>query len=723
MTAPEFTLPANLFSEVFPFHFAFCRNLRVVQTGRVLQRLYPQLERGSSITQHFCIDRPSIALTCEALLEQQQAFFLLASLHNGMQMRGQMIYLESESLFFFLGSPWITDLAALNTYGLKLSDFAVHDPLGDLLIFMRAQATALIDIRSLAMKLKEQKEEMQRTLSLLQTTFDATADGILVTNMTGEVLHFNQKWADLWQLSISRSTRLDERQLLEFFASALKDSKGTFAKIRALYSQPHQAQYDLWELKDDRVFECHSHPQYLGTEVIGRVWSFRDITERQRTEAKIRYQASHDSLTGLPNRMQFNERLEAVLHQPQAIGQKWAVGFLDLDRFKLINDSLGHTAGDWLIKAVAQQLKASIRGGDVIARWAGDEFIFLLPVNRRTDAQQVAQRILDGFQTKLQFADYCLHVTASIGIAFYPDDGQDAETLVKHADAALYQAKADGRNNYRMFSPLMNSKASEWLELENSLHQALDREEFVLHYQPIVDTTTGKIVQMEALIRWQHPELGLLFPNQFIELAEENGLIVPIGEWVLKTACAQNQAWRKAGLLPIKVAVNLSARQFQQIELAEIVAAILQSAQLDPASLELEITENLAMQDLAITRSLLQELHQLGVSLALDDFGMGYSSLNHLKHFPLDSIKIDRSFIQELRAGSRDAAIVRALIDLGRGLDLKIIAEGVETQEQAELLQVFGCRMMQGYFFSRPVSATGATYLLETEGCSDDFQE
>lgn len=501
---------------------------------------------------------------------------------------------------------------------------------------------------------------------------------------------------------------------MELFATALKDPRGTFAKIRSLYAQPNQAQYDLWELKDDRIFECHSHPQYLGTEVIGRVWSFRDITERQRTEAKIRYQASHDSLTGLPNRVQFNERLEAVLHQPKSYSQKWAVGFLDLDRFKLINDSLGHTAGDWLIKAVAQQLKTSVRGGDLIARWAGDEFIFLLPVNRRSDAQQVAQRILNGFQTKLQFADYCLHVTASIGIAFYPDDGQDAETLIKHADAALYQAKADGRNTCRLFSPLMNSKAAEWLELENSLHQALEREELVLHYQPIVDATTGKIIQMEALIRWQHPELGLLFPGQFISLAEENGLIVPIGQWVLETACAQNQTWRRAGLPPIRIGVNLSARQFQQVELAEVVAATLNHTQLEPATLELEITENLAMQDLTLTRRLLQKLQSLGVSLALDDFGMGYSSLSHLKYFPLDSIKIDRSFIQELTAGSRDAAIVQALINLGRGLDLRIIAEGVETQEQFNLLQEFGCHVMQGFFFSRPVSAAGATYLLET---------
>lgn len=444
--------------------------------------------------------------------------------------------------------------------------------------------------------------------------------------------------------------------------------------------------------------------------------SLGSAIKRQHTEDQMRYQAFHDALTGLPNRTLFDHRLHIALTQAKHSNEMLAVMFLDLDRFKTINDTLGHAIGDQLLQQATQRLTACLREEDTIARWGGDEFTLILPsLKHPEDGAKIAQRIADSLRPTF-YVDYQeLHITSSVGIALYPHDGQTAETLLKNADAALYRAKEQGRANCQFYTAALNSQASQRLSLDNSLHGALEREEFVIYYQPQFNAQTGQVTQIEALLRWQHPDFGLVPPQTFIALAEENGLIVPIGEWVLQKACAQNKAWQLAGLPPVRVAVNLSARQFQQPNLLEQVAQILQETGLDPRYLELEITETAAMQDVDFAIEVLRQLKDMGVRIALDDFGTGYSSLNYLRKFPLHALKIDQSFVHNLTDSAADLAIITAIVTLGHGLQLNVVAEGVETLEQVERLRSLHCEEMQGYWFSRPLTAEEATQFLQTQ--------
>ncbi len=455
--------------------------------------------------------------------------------------------------------------------------------------------------------------------------------------------------------------------------------------------------------------------------VVGILGTFEDITERQRVEEKIRYQAMHDLLTGLPNRTLFNEQLSVSLTQACNSQSMLAVMFLDLDRFNTINDTLGHAVGDRLLQEVAKRLSSCLRQNDILARWGGDEFTLLVSqTNSADEVAKIAQRILNVLKPAFNLEGYSqacrstsLHISSSIGITLYPQDGEDAETLLRNADAALHRAKQQGRNNFQFYTAAMNSQACELLVLENELHHALKRREFVVYYQPQVNTTTGEITGMEALVRWQHPKFGLVAPDKFIPLAEETGLIVPIGEWVLKTACAQNKAWQDAGLSPLRVAVNLSVRQFQQPLLLNIVSQTLQETGLSPQFLELEITETIAMHNVELTKAILSELHQMGVYLSIDDFGTGYCSLGYLKQFPLHTLKIDKSFVRDLATDPQNAGIINAIMMLGRGFNLRVIAEGVETEAEKDCLRSFQCEEMQGYLSSPPLPAEEATKLLQ----------
>ncbi|MBF2006128.1 MAG: EAL domain-containing protein [Chlorogloeopsis fritschii C42_A2020_084] len=436
--------------------------------------------------------------------------------------------------------------------------------------------------------------------------------------------------------------------------------------------------------------------------------------QRQQVEEMIRYQALHDLLTGLPNRLLFNEQLAKTLANVARRKESLAVMFLDLDRFKTINDSLGHTLGDLLLQSVAQRVNDSLRAGDTVARWGGDEFIILLPrITRIEEVTQVAKRILQALEKAFLIEGNELYISASLGIALLNEHSPDAETLIQHADLALYHAKDKGRNNYQFYTTSISSKAPEVLTIEKSLRHALEREEFVVYYQPQINIHTGKITGMEALLRWQHPEMGLVAPNIFIPLAEESGLIVPIGEWVLRTACMQNKAWQNAGLPPLTVAVNLSLKQFREPKLVQTVAQILEQTELEPRFLELEITETVAIEDLNFTKKVLQELEQMGVHLSIDDFGTGYSSLSRLQLLPLHNLKIDRSFIRELTTDVKVAHIVKAIVTLGRNLGLRLTAEGVEKEEELEFLKSINCEDVQGFLFYKPLSAQKATEILE----------
>ncbi len=447
--------------------------------------------------------------------------------------------------------------------------------------------------------------------------------------------------------------------------------------------------------------------------LIAMAASIGGALKREIAEATIRYQAHHDLLTGLPNRVQFSDRLPAAISSARRHQQMLAVLFLDLDRFKTINDTLGHAIGDQLLQYVAERLTDCLREGDLVARWGGDEFTLLLPdIIELDDVTTIAQRILSALKPAFHLEGHELYITSSIGIALYPHHGKDVPTLLKHADAALYRVKEQGRNSYQLYTPDINFQASELLALENRLHHALARREFVVHYQPQVNIHTHQVGCVEALVRWQHPEIGLISPGTFIPLAEENGLIVPIGEWILQTACAQNKLWQDQGLPKLRISVNLSARQFQQPNLVEQVAKALADTGLDPQYLELEITETMVMQNVTFASDMLQSLRKMGVQIAMDDFGSGYSSLAYLKKFPLHTLKTDQSFVKDLAAGSEDAAIISAILTLGRGLNLTVVVEGVETQTQLDLLRSLHCTEIQGYLFSPPLSAELATQFL-----------
>jgi diguanylate cyclase (GGDEF)-like protein/PAS domain S-box-containing protein len=459
----------------------------------------------------------------------------------------------------------------------------------------------------------------------------------------------------------------------------------------------------------------HSDGRRIPVEMVGktlrvgdeasRLGVLRDITDRRRAEERIAYLAHHDVLTGLPNRTQLVERLDITLALAKRHGNGVAILFLDLDHFKTVNDSLGHAAGDALLKEIATRIRALLREADVVARLGGDEFLIVLPdLESAGDAANVAGKLIAAISGPAMLEGRPVYVSPSIGISIYPRDGANADELVRAADAAMYSAKENGRGNYQFFAPGLARAAHEALIKEAKLREALLRGEFVLHYQPQMNVKDNKLIGIEALIRWRHPELGLLEPGEFVSFAEGRGLIIPIGQWVLAEACKQNRAWQAAGAPAVPVAVNVSAVQFRRGNLVAEVGRILDESGLDGRYLELELTESVLM-DQAQAIDTLDGLRNLGVSLAIDDFGTGYSSMSYLKRYPIDKLKIDRSFVTDLLTDPDDVAITRAIINMGQALNLTLIAEGVEKKQQLSLLRDFGCDEYQGYLSSLPLPA------------------
>jgi diguanylate cyclase (GGDEF)-like protein/PAS domain S-box-containing protein len=438
-----------------------------------------------------------------------------------------------------------------------------------------------------------------------------------------------------------------------------------------------------------------------------------EIAERRQAEARVHHMAYHDALTGLPNRALLAERLDRALLAARRDGRKLALMFLDLDRFKTINDSLGHATGDHLLKEVAERLCRVVRASDTVARLGGDEFVVLVPgVNAAAECGVVGDKIIEALAEPVQFEGRSLHISTSIGICLYPDDGADVDSLMRKADAAMYQAKAAGRNNYQFYAARMSAGSERHFALESALHGALAREEFTLLFQPIVATAERQAEALEVLLRWRHPQRGLVGPDEFIPILEENGMIVAVGEWVLRRACEQAMAWQRAGLRALPLAINLSARQFMHRGLADAVRKVLDDTGIDPALLEFEITETALMQHGGATLQVLGQIAAMGIRLSIDDFGTGYSSLAYLKRFPVQKIKIDRAFVRELASSSEDQAIVAAIMALAGSLQLTVVAEGVETEAQLDLLRQRGVEYAQGYLFARPLAAEAAAALL-----------
>ena len=447
----------------------------------------------------------------------------------------------------------------------------------------------------------------------------------------------------------------------------------------------------------------------------GAVIVFRDVSAARAMALQMAHSAEHDFLTGLPNRMLLNDRVNQAIALAPRHMKKVAVLFLDLDGFKHINDSLGHPIGDKLLQSIAKRLVDCVRGSDTVSRQGGDEFVVLLSeVEQSEDAAITARRMLQAVAEAHSIDQHDLHVTTSIGVSVYPDDGLDAETLIKNADTAMYQAKENGRQSYQFFKPAMNVRAVERQSIEESLRRALERQEFALHYQPKINLKTGEITGAEALIRWTHPTRGPVPPAQFIPVAEDCGLILPIGNWVLREACKQARAWVDAGLPLATMAVNISAMEFRDENFLEGVFAILEETGLDPRSLELELTESVLMKHAESAASILKTLRARGVQVAVDDFGTGYSSLSYLRKFPIDALKIDQSFVRQITTAPDETTIVTAVISMGRSLKLRVVAEGVETQEELAFLQAHQCDEAQGYYFSRPVPPQQFARLLRT---------
>ena len=437
----------------------------------------------------------------------------------------------------------------------------------------------------------------------------------------------------------------------------------------------------------------------------------QDITERKEAEESIRFLAYYDVLTGLPNRTLFYDQVGKVLAEAQRGGGCFAILFLDLDRFKYINDSMGHMAGDKLLQAMAQQLKKLVHETDAISRLGGDEFIILLRGADFETASSVAEKILEAVSAPVDIDGVTMAIQGSIGISLYPDDGIDVNTLVKHADAAMYHAKDAGRNNFQFFTEQMNRRVQFHFDMEKDLRLALERNEFQLYYQPQVSLLDHRLTGLEVLLRWRHPQRGMVSPAEFIPIAEESGLIVPIGSWVLQTACVQARAWRSEGLANVPMAVNLSIRQLRDRTLISQLAELLGQEE-GAWQLELELTESIMLNDAAAAMKFISEARRMGVLFSIDDFGTGYSSLGYLKKLSLDKLKIDQSFVRDIQADPEDAAIVRAIISLAHGLNLKVIAEGVETAEQMKFLYAAGCDEVQGYHISHPKPAGELTSFL-----------
>lgn len=552
----------------------------------------------------------------------------------------------------------------------------------------------------------ELRESEERYRSLVENAHDM----IQSVDPNGRFLFVNRAWLD------TMGYREEDIASLTLFHLFHPDSVSHCRELfhRLVAGESPVLVETVFVAKDGRSVpvEGSATGRYVDGQLVATHSIFRNVTERKEWEARLAHVTRHDPLTNLPNRAVFLDRLEQALVRIRTgrSGRPLAVLILDLDRFKLVNETLGHAAGDRMLRGVAERLGGCLRDGDTVARIGGDEFAVLLPeVARAGDTVIVADKIFAALNAPFVVDSHELFVSVSIGISVAPDDGDESGQLLKNADAAMYRAKDQGRNTYQLYASAMNVSHLERLSLESNLRHALERDEFVVYYQPQVELRSGRVVGMEALVRWRHPEWGVVSPAKFIPVAEETGLIVPIGERVLSLACAQNRRWQEQGVAPFQISVNLSARQFQQSDLNLMVARVLGESGLDPRWLDLELTESLLLSDAERTVAALNAFHAMGVGLALDDFGTGYSSLSYLKRYPIDTIKIDQSFVRHITTDADDAAIATAIIAMAHSLKLTVVAEGVETEEQKAFLARQGCDTIQGYLLSRPLPADEMT--------------
>jgi diguanylate cyclase (GGDEF)-like protein/PAS domain S-box-containing protein len=596
---------------------------------------------------------------------------------------------------------------------------ALQEGAQDYLIKGEIDARSLLRSLRYAVERKIAEEALFVEKERAQVTLNSIGDAVICTDISGNITYLNLVAEKMTGWPAQEAAG---RPITEVFQILDATSRETIPNPMEMAVAQNRTEHlppncvllrrDESEIPiEDSVSPIHDREG----QVTGAVIVFSDVSAARAMTLQMVHSAQHDYLTGLPNRMLFNDRVSQAIILAPRHRKKVAVLFLDLDGFKHINDSLGHPIGDKLLQSVAKRLVDCVRGSDTVSRQGGDEFVVLLSeVEHPEDAAITARRMLQAVAEAHSIDQHDLHVTTSIGLSVFPDDGQDAETLIKNADTAMYQAKENGRQSFQFFKLAMNVRAVERQSIEESLRRALERREFALHYQPKVDLRTGEITGAEALIRWTHPTRGPVSPAQFIPVAEDCGLILPIGQWVLREACKQARTWLDAGLPLGTIAVNISAMEFRDENFLEGVFAILKDTGLDPKSLELELTESVLMKRAESTASVLQVLRAKGVQVAVDDFGTGYSSLSYLEKFPIDALKIDQSFVRRISTTPGQTTIVTAVISMGRSLKLRVVAEGVETAEELAFLQAHHCDEAQGYYFSRPVLPGQFAKLLKT---------
>jgi diguanylate cyclase (GGDEF)-like protein/PAS domain S-box-containing protein len=554
------------------------------------------------------------------------------------------------------------------------------------------------------------EESLLFKTALLEAQAETTIDGILVVDESGHIVLANKQFGLHLGIPDELLSAQDDHIVLKYLLTQIEAPEPFVERVQYLYNHRDEKSRDEFKLKNGKVFDRYSAPLIdPNGRYRGRIWYFRDVTKGKHAEERVQFLAFYDALTRLPNRTLFQDRLTTALASARRQKEKVALLFLDLDRFKDINDSLGHPVGDLLLQEVAERLKKCGREHDTVARLGGDEFLITLTqIKDIPDVAVAAERFMDAMTAGFIVQGHSLHVSCSIGISISPEHGANCETLIKNADAAMYSAKANGRNNFCFFTEDMNAQAVERLTLENSLRSALAKEQLFLMYQPQIDIATGRITGLEALLRWQHPELGLIPPDKFIRIAENSGLIMPIGEWVLRTACSEARKWQDEGFSAVTIAVNVSAVQFRQENFGEIIRRVLRDTGLPPQRLELELTESLLLTNADMMLSVIQELKSIGVTLTIDDFGTGYSSFSYLRQFQISKLKIDRTFIRDVATNPDDAAITTAIISMAKSLHLKVIAEGVEDEAQMAFLRANQCDEIQGYYFSKPLAADKA---------------
>ncbi|MBI2786652.1 MAG: EAL domain-containing protein [Legionella longbeachae] len=564
------------------------------------------------------------------------------------------------------------------------------------------------NMQLLEKRVSERTQSLETSLSVTRGTLESSPDAILVIDHENNLIDYNNNLGKFWHIPPEILKKKQTEEILKFIAKRLEEPDIFLKFMKKVKDESQTKKITNLKIFSDRVFEVNQQAYKLGEEHVGHIYSFRDITTRAAMEEKIQYQATHDPLTKLANRVLLLDRLQYAINQAKRESTQFGVLFFDLNRFKLINDSLGHSAGDALLIGVAERLQSQLRKTDTLARIGGDEFVIVTSPFCTTDITHLVEKVLEKFNTPFVIQNTELYVTTSVGVAIYPRDGETAEQLLNKADAAMYNAKEIGGNR-ASFCTLKNPQENSLLQFD--FHSALKNREFFLTYQPQFDMEHKRLKAIEVLIRWKHPKRGILLPIDFIELAEETGFILKLGEWILREACMQNKKWQDAGLPKVVIAVNMGTKQLRQPELVAYVEKILEETKLDPKYLEIELTEN-AFINLVQTENEIERLQKLGISIALDDFGAGYSSLNYLRRIKINKLKIDKSFIDSISFDRRDEQIIEAIISMASVLGFDVVAEGVETQKQINFLKAKHCEEIQGFFYSKPLTEEKMKILL-----------